>query len=158
MSPRVDRMTAALDLASRLASGSGCAPTRSVTTEARMLAFALLDLECALRAVQLHDRTAVYLPGELRADGVVRLRRKLSLSGEATQTLWLRAAMHASLVKVDERTVRVGDKLRIDCGDTPFSIVTVAGQPEQELRLRIDLPGGGGTKKVTLEYGVEESK
>lgn len=70
MSPRVDRMTAALDLASRLASGSGCAPTRSVTTEARMLAFALLDLECALRAVQLHDRTAVYLPGELRADGV----------------------------------------------------------------------------------------
>ncbi|MEZ6036125.1 MAG: cytochrome c [Planctomycetota bacterium] len=104
------------------------------------------------------DVTVADAPAELRADGVVRLRRKLSLSGEATQTLWLRAAMHASLVKVDERTVRVGDKLRIDCGDTPFSIVTVAGQPEQELRLRIDLPGGGGTKKVTLEYGVEESK
>lgn len=66
---RVDRMTAALDLAGRLATGSGCAPTRSVTAEARMLAFALLDLEGALRAVAVHDRSAVYLPGEARADG-----------------------------------------------------------------------------------------
>ena len=36
-----------------------------------MLAFALLDLEGALRAVAAHDRTAVYLPGEARADGAV---------------------------------------------------------------------------------------
>ena len=68
-SRRVDRMTAALDLAGRLATGSGCAPTRSVTTEVRLLAFALLDLEGALRAVAAHDRTPVYLPGELRGDG-----------------------------------------------------------------------------------------
>lgn len=69
MSRRADQMSAALDLAGRLASGSGCAPTRSVTTEARLLAFALLDLEGALRAVAAHDRSPVYLPGEDRADG-----------------------------------------------------------------------------------------
>ncbi|MCB9877843.1 MAG: c-type cytochrome [Planctomycetes bacterium] len=92
---------------------------------------------------------------EQRDGDVVRLRRRLSLTCDGRATLWLRAAVHAKLTKLDERSVRVGDRLCIDCGDTPWSIVTVAGQAEQELRLRVEVDGSA---KLTIGYRVEEGR